>query len=243
MEVFIMPNTIAENLARLQQAKSDIADAIITKGGTCPSSHGLEEYSNDIGTIPGVVTSYTAAFKPETLYLGYSADNVFGYVRSNSISLANNIRLDYYSDNWTWTVKTLPYISNLFGMQGKFTVDANLINLINQSTSPPSFSLEYDLYISSDGYIDNTYTNGTSTGLTLQIYNSQIINKSTSEYGGIVYMPAKNEHVSTTVDLTTISNYPFFQGTFTSRYFNNVGHGSAKNLNITITNIQLSLNL
>ena len=47
-----MPNTIADNLARLQQAKSDIANAIITKGGTVNSGDGLEDFATDIGTIP-----------------------------------------------------------------------------------------------------------------------------------------------------------------------------------------------
>ena len=48
-----MPNnTITNNLQRLITAKSDIANAIITMGGECDESHGLEDFPNDILTIP-----------------------------------------------------------------------------------------------------------------------------------------------------------------------------------------------
>lgn len=48
-----MPNnTIADNLQRLVNAKNDIADAIVAKGGTVNEGDGLEEFVDDIGTIP-----------------------------------------------------------------------------------------------------------------------------------------------------------------------------------------------
>ena len=47
-----MPNTIAQNLARLQAAKTAIGAAITAKGGTVASGDGLEEFATDIGTIP-----------------------------------------------------------------------------------------------------------------------------------------------------------------------------------------------
>ena len=46
-----MPHTIAENLARLQAAKTAIANAITAKGGTVGSGDGLEEFPTDISTI------------------------------------------------------------------------------------------------------------------------------------------------------------------------------------------------
>lgn len=58
-----MPNTIAQNLVRLQQAKSDIADAIITKGGTVNSGDGLEDFATDIGTIPSGDIDISKALK------------------------------------------------------------------------------------------------------------------------------------------------------------------------------------
>lgn len=44
-------HTIAENLARLQAAKTAIGNAIVAKGGTVNSSDGLEEYPADIASI------------------------------------------------------------------------------------------------------------------------------------------------------------------------------------------------
>ena len=45
-------HTIAENLTRLQNAKTAIGNAIIAKGGTVTSGDGLEDFASDIGTIP-----------------------------------------------------------------------------------------------------------------------------------------------------------------------------------------------
>lgn len=47
-----MPNTIAENLQRLQTARTAIATAITTKGGTVTQGDGFEEFPADIATIP-----------------------------------------------------------------------------------------------------------------------------------------------------------------------------------------------
>ena len=48
-----MPNnTIADNLQRLVNAKNDIADAIVAKGGTVNEGDGLEEFPAAINTIP-----------------------------------------------------------------------------------------------------------------------------------------------------------------------------------------------
>lgn len=45
-------HTIAENLTRLQTARTNIATAITTKGGTVASGAGLEDFPTAIGTIP-----------------------------------------------------------------------------------------------------------------------------------------------------------------------------------------------
>lgn len=47
-----MPNTIAENLTRLQTARTNIATAITGKGGTVASGAGFEDFPTAIGTIP-----------------------------------------------------------------------------------------------------------------------------------------------------------------------------------------------
>lgn len=45
-------HTIAENLSRLVTAKTDIANAITTMGGTVGENDGFEEFPADIVTIP-----------------------------------------------------------------------------------------------------------------------------------------------------------------------------------------------
>ena len=52
-----MPNTIADNLQRLVDARAAIASAITAKGGTVSAGDGLEEFSADIATI---TNQYTA---------------------------------------------------------------------------------------------------------------------------------------------------------------------------------------
>lgn len=48
-----MPDhTIAENLARLQAARTNISTAIATKGGTVPSGAGFEDFPTAIASIP-----------------------------------------------------------------------------------------------------------------------------------------------------------------------------------------------
>ena len=52
-----MPNTIADNLQRLVNAKSAIASAITTRGGTVASGDGLEDFASDIAAIPNTYTT------------------------------------------------------------------------------------------------------------------------------------------------------------------------------------------
>ena len=47
-----MSNTIAENLIRLQNAKENIANAIIEKGGIIDPDDGLEDFATAILSIP-----------------------------------------------------------------------------------------------------------------------------------------------------------------------------------------------
>lgn len=47
-----MPNTIADNLLRLQAARTDIANAITTMGGTVAAGDGFEDFPAEILEIP-----------------------------------------------------------------------------------------------------------------------------------------------------------------------------------------------
>lgn len=114
-----MPNTIADNLTRLQQAKSNIANAIIAKGGTVNSGDGLEDFSTDIGTIPGMVTSYPATWDDFEKWT-YPGQVKFFTVTNNSI-IINNSNLYIPSGGDTPCQSSVyAYIPSLFGMTGNF---------------------------------------------------------------------------------------------------------------------------
>ena len=66
-----MPNTIAQNLARLQAARTAIANAITAKGGTVNSGDGYEEFVKDILTIP---TAGSWQLYRDIVRLGYAPD-------------------------------------------------------------------------------------------------------------------------------------------------------------------------
>ena len=53
-----MPNTIAQNLARLVAARTAIANAIINKGGTVNEGDGFEEFPDDIASIMPSIKVY-----------------------------------------------------------------------------------------------------------------------------------------------------------------------------------------
>ena len=82
-----MPNTLEENVNRIKAAKTAIANAITAKGGTIASGDGLEDFANDIATIPsgggGVDTpSGDAHF---SLFLCNDPDEyVYAYINSDS---------------------------------------------------------------------------------------------------------------------------------------------------------------
>lgn len=57
-----MPNTIAQNLQRLQTARTDIANAITTMGGTVAAGDGFEDFPAGILGIPAGSTSGAAYY-------------------------------------------------------------------------------------------------------------------------------------------------------------------------------------
>lgn len=75
-----MPNTIADNLTRLQTARTAIATAITTKGGTVAEGAGLEDFPTAIGTIPsgGGSTLITKSITSNGTY-NASSDDADGY--------------------------------------------------------------------------------------------------------------------------------------------------------------------
>lgn len=75
-----MPNehTIAENLQRLEDAKTAIANAITAKGGTVGQNDGLEEFPTAINSISTGVDTSSDTVTAATLKSGYTAHNAAG---------------------------------------------------------------------------------------------------------------------------------------------------------------------
>lgn len=85
-----MPShTIAQNLQRLEAARTNIASAITTKGGTVASGAGFEDFSTAIGTIPsgGSATLITKNIDANGTY-NASSDSADGY-SSVTVSVPN----------------------------------------------------------------------------------------------------------------------------------------------------------
>ena len=96
-------HTIAENLTRLQNAKTAIGNAITAKGGTVSQGDGLEEFAADIATIPtggGVTVS-----SPSRI-------NMLNSIYTNTWSAMTWTGLtSFYGDN-VWTDGTDIYYSS-----------------------------------------------------------------------------------------------------------------------------------
>ena len=69
-----MPNTIAQNLQRLQTARTDIANAITTMGGTVTQGDGFEDFPAEILGIPVPTFEVCELIKSSGI-----AGNVYGF--------------------------------------------------------------------------------------------------------------------------------------------------------------------
>ena len=120
-------STIAENLQKLITAKTNIRNAILDMGGTCPSDHGFEDFDDDIDSIPsGSGTCLTfKGTKSFTLKTYNTSKNWDG-------------TLQYSTDGSTWTtwdgVTTIsstsssPYVLYLRGTGNTYITGTNDAN-------------------------------------------------------------------------------------------------------------------
>ena len=106
-------STISQNLTRLQNAKTSVANAITAKGGTVSSGDGFEDFANDINSIPTGSSNVpyvefigTQSFTLSTVRQEASWD---GYL--------------YYStdtENWTlWNGRSISSVNNKLYLGGK----------------------------------------------------------------------------------------------------------------------------
>ena len=101
-----MPHTIAENLTRLQNAKTAIGNAITAKGGTVNSGDGLEEFAADIATIPSGGT--VSAERKDVNFYDYDGSIVYSYTADEFAELsalpANPTHAGLTSQGWNWSL-------------------------------------------------------------------------------------------------------------------------------------------
>ena len=97
-------HTIAENLTRLQTARTAIAGAITAKGGTVTSGDGFEDFPTDIATIP----SGGGGGVPENdvTFYDYDGTVVAAYSKADFIALsampANPTHEGLTAQGWNW---------------------------------------------------------------------------------------------------------------------------------------------
>lgn len=98
-----MPNTIAQNLARLQAARTAITGAITAKGGTVTAGDGFEEFPADIATIPSGERDIRLDIPPIQIDMRASFTNVWSTKTWSGLTSfnGNNVWTDgsdiYYS--------------------------------------------------------------------------------------------------------------------------------------------------
>ena len=97
-------HTIAENLTRLQNAKTAIGNAITAKGGTVGANDGLEDFASDIATIPsgGGHTVIIATIPNATVTL-INQDNTYTGIADNTGELQlNGVAVGVYTVSATY---------------------------------------------------------------------------------------------------------------------------------------------
>ena len=99
-----MPNTIAQNLARLQAAKTAIGNAITAKGGTVTSGDGFEAFPADIATIPSGGGGGDADYSKPVRFFDYDGKLVYSYTPQEFAALtampANPSHTELTAQGW-----------------------------------------------------------------------------------------------------------------------------------------------
>lgn len=166
-------HTIAENLTRLQNAKTAIGAAITAKGGTVAAGDGLEDFAADIGTI---TNQYTASDE--------------GKVVSNGALVAQTAYPSTITDNGTYdttnynsvtvNVPSLPTgieICKLTPLSSSIDITQTNIYAVNMNARSLVFG---SIYVNSSGYaqftIPNTFAFSHVNNQTNWLYSTDISN-------------------------------------------------------------------
>jgi len=161
-----MPNTIAQNLARLVAARTDIANAITAKGGTVTSGDGFEEFPADIATIPsgggGSVRSKAVNFYDYdgTIVHSYTADEFAELTELPS----NPTHEGLTAQGWNWSFANAKIYVSKYGKlnigQMYVTSDGKTrlyIHLTKGRTTP-----NFQLYLNANTELDIDWGDGSA---------------------------------------------------------------------------------
>lgn len=177
-------HTIAENLTRLATARTDIASAITTKGGTVATGAGFEDFPTAIGTIPSGGGSSTLVEKTITANGTYNPadDNADGYS-----SVTANVSNTYTAGDEGKVVDNGALVSQTAypsTVTQNGTYDTTLNNSVVVDVPPIGVVVEKDVnFYDYDGTLVYSYTaqeflalsempaNPTHEGLTAQGWN------------------------------------------------------------------------
>lgn len=134
-----MPNTIADNLVRLQTARTGIANAITTKGGTVSAGDGFEDFPADIATI---TNQYTAQDEGKVVSNG-------ALVAQGSDTVTENGTVD------TTLISSL--LVNVTG-SGASALKLTLLPSYTNVTANEFYIFEGETYIYCCGYLNGNFS-------------------------------------------------------------------------------------
>ena len=196
-----MPNTIETNLQRLVTAKTDIKNAILTRGGGVDDSHGLTDFADDILTIPGMTSEWDIYLPEGTTNIGGSSGSIVA--TSNSISSLTLSKNTYGSIAFELNAK----VNNLFSVTGIHTLDQSFFNYINSISSDSKPHIEYscDVHVPA-GIIRVTGGGGggyVTTSFYIKIFGTTIYSAYSDSSSDIKSNPLIDQHFSyTDIDCT-----------------------------------------
>ena len=160
-----MPNTIAENLARLQAAKTAIANAITAKGGTVGSGDGLEEFPTDISTIS---TGGGGSSNDAVRFMDYDGAVVQSYSATDFANLtalpANPSHTGLISQGWNWSLSDAKtYVAEYKNLDiGQMYVTSDGKTRIYITLTEGRISPILQLYLNADSELDIDWGDGST---------------------------------------------------------------------------------
>ncbi len=162
-----MPNTVAQNLQRLVNAKSAISTAITAKGGTVSTGDGFEDFPTDIASIPSGGGGSGDASKP-VRFMDYDGSIVASYTPEEFAELtempANPNHEGLTAQGWNWTLSDAKEYVSSYGMlnvgQMYITDDGRTRLYVRMQEGRLSPVLK--LYLNDDSQLDIDWGDNTS---------------------------------------------------------------------------------